>query len=134
MPHPEPDHPATVTVAVVDDHDAIHAGVQAWCAQADPPIRVVGEYTDAVSVLAGHPIGVAGLDVVLLDLELISRTTDFAALQAIRAAGRRVIVYSHIVHDGHPALPGPRRRHLRGQGGGSTAADDEGSSPMRAHS
>ena len=33
-----------VTVAIIDDHDIVHAGVEAWCAQADPPIRLVGSY------------------------------------------------------------------------------------------
>ena len=30
----------TETVAVVDGHDAIHAAVELWCAEAQPPIRV----------------------------------------------------------------------------------------------
>ena len=30
-----------VTVVIVDDHPAVVDGVQAWCAAAEPPIRVV---------------------------------------------------------------------------------------------
>lgn len=30
----------TETIAVVDGHDAIHAAVELWCAEAQPPIRV----------------------------------------------------------------------------------------------
>ena len=36
------DTPSPVRVAIVDDHDVVHAGIEAWCAKADPPISVVG--------------------------------------------------------------------------------------------
>jgi DNA-binding NarL/FixJ family response regulator len=33
-----------IAIAVIDDHDAIHAGMQTWCAEARPPARLVGSY------------------------------------------------------------------------------------------
>ncbi|MCW2689758.1 MAG: two component transcriptional regulator, LuxR family [Mycobacterium sp.] len=89
---------AEVSVAIVDDHDVIHAGVQAWCAEADPPIKIVGNYFSAEQFLAEHPEGTNDLDIVLLDLELQSRCLDFSLLERI-APYHRVIVYSHIGTD-----------------------------------
>lgn len=30
-----------VTIAIVDDHDAIHAGLELWCSESERPTRVV---------------------------------------------------------------------------------------------
>jgi DNA-binding NarL/FixJ family response regulator len=46
-----------------------------------------------------YPCATADVDVALLDLELKSRQPDFAAIERVTAAGHRVLVYSHIVHD-----------------------------------
>jgi DNA-binding NarL/FixJ family response regulator len=93
-----PSDPSSITVAVIDDHDAIHAGVEAWCRAAAPPIDVVGRYTAVDTFFTDHP-SATGLDVVLLDLELRSRQPDFTAVQRISDAGHQVVVYSHIVHE-----------------------------------
>jgi DNA-binding NarL/FixJ family response regulator len=94
---PESDATDVIRVAVVDDHDAIHAGVQAWCRAAEPPIRVAGCYTTADELVTDHP-DAGAVDVVLLDLELHSRQPDFSAVERICAAGHRVVIYSHIEH------------------------------------
>ena len=54
MPAPA-NRPEPLAIAVVDDHDVIHTGVAAWCAQADPPIRVASDHLDAESFLAVYP-------------------------------------------------------------------------------
>jgi len=87
-----------IPVVVIDDHDAIHAGVQSWFARAQPPIRVVGSYTAVEPFLEEYPGATEDVGVVLLDLELKSRQPDFAAIERVTAAGHRVLVYSHIVH------------------------------------
>jgi DNA-binding NarL/FixJ family response regulator len=87
-----------VTVAVIDDHEAIHEAVKVWCAQADAPIKVAGGYFSAEEFLAEQPPG-AGHNVVIFDLELQSRRTDFEGLERIIAAGYRVVVYSHLSAD-----------------------------------
>ena len=45
----------TASVAVVDEHDAIHAAVELWCNQAQPPIGFAGTYFLAEQFLAEHP-------------------------------------------------------------------------------
>ena len=37
---------STIRVAIVDDHDVVHAGIEAWCRSAEPPIELAGSYTD----------------------------------------------------------------------------------------
>ena len=95
MPAPA-NRPEPLAIAVVDDHDVIHTGVAAWCAQADPPIRVASDHLDAESFLAVYPKAGPELAAVILDLELRSRQPDFDAVAAIVDAGHAVIVYSHL--------------------------------------
>ncbi len=98
MPTPTP-HPTDETkIVIIDDHDVIHTGITAWCAQAVPPIQIAGDYYNAEDFLIEHPCATDDIDVVLLDLELRSRRTDFTALENIVTGGHRVIVYSHIEH------------------------------------
>jgi DNA-binding NarL/FixJ family response regulator len=91
--------PRDVTIAIVDDHDVIHAGVYLWCAQARPPVRIAANFTNAEDFLARYPSSNGEIDSVTLDLELASRRPDFAALERIVDAGHRVVVYSHLVDD-----------------------------------
>jgi DNA-binding NarL/FixJ family response regulator len=92
-----------ISVAAVDDHEAIHAAVELWCAHADPPIRVAGIYYSVDALLREHPSGAGDVTVVVFDLELESRRPAFTALDRVIRAGHRVIVYSHIT-DGEIVL------------------------------
>jgi len=80
-----------ITVVVVDDHSVVIAGVRAWCALADPPIKVVD---------AGPTVAVAWLDpgstadVVVFDLQLDRTGPAYADLKRLVDAGRQVVVYS----------------------------------------
>lgn len=90
----------TETVAVVDGHDAIHAAVELWCAEAQPPIRFGGNYFSAEQFLEEHPrAATSRVGVVVLELELRRHHFDFAALDRIVGHRHRVIVYSHITTD-----------------------------------
>jgi DNA-binding NarL/FixJ family response regulator len=91
--------PSDIAIAVIDDHDVIHAGIEIWCREADPPIDVAGEYLSAESFLSDHPSGSTGVDVVLVDLELKSRHVDFSGLEKVIMAGHRGVVFSHIEAD-----------------------------------
>src|SRR3979409_1614954 len=68
--------PSDIAIAVIDDHDVIHAGIAIWCRQADPPIRIAGNYLSTESFLSDHPPESTDVDVVLVDLELKSRHVD----------------------------------------------------------
>jgi DNA-binding NarL/FixJ family response regulator len=65
-----------IAIAIIDDHDVIHAGIAIWCRQADPPIETVGHYRSAESFLFDHPQGSTDVGVVLVDMELKSRHVD----------------------------------------------------------
>ncbi|MEZ0340122.1 response regulator [Mycobacterium sp. pV006] len=86
----------TVRIVIIDDHDVVHAGVQAWCADADPPIEVVGSYPGPAQFLADADVTA---DVVLLDLQIEGNRPDFDALRRLCDGDTRVIVYSHITAD-----------------------------------
>jgi DNA-binding NarL/FixJ family response regulator len=91
--------PSDIAIAVIDDHDVIHAGIAIWCREADPPIDVAGHYLSAESFLQDHPPGSTDVDVVLVDLELDSRRVDLSAVDKVVMAGHRVVVFSHIDAD-----------------------------------
>lgn len=80
-----------ITIVVVDDHPAVIAGVQAWCAQADPPVKVLASGT-AVSVAWLEPGDRA--DVVVFDLQLTVSGPAYGDLKRLVDAGRQVVVYS----------------------------------------
>jgi DNA-binding NarL/FixJ family response regulator len=91
---------ASASVAVVDEHDAIHAAVELWCRQAQPPIRFVGNYFSAEQFLAEHPSPSASeVGPIVLELQMQRNGVDFATLDRIVARRHRVIVYSHIATD-----------------------------------
>lgn len=90
---------SAVRVAIIDDHDVVHAGVEAWCAQADPPIHFVGSYLDPDTFRQRHPVPDVDVDVVVFDLQIDGNRPEFDALQRLCAAGYRVVVFSHISAD-----------------------------------
>lgn len=82
-----------ITVTVVDDHPAILAGVRAWYAEAEPPIRVIAAGTSIKC--AWTPPGDQA-DVVILDLN-VEETPAIPYTSTVRRlvdAGRKVIVYT----------------------------------------
>jgi DNA-binding NarL/FixJ family response regulator len=88
------------SVAVVDEHDAIHAAVELWCSKTHPTIRVAGYYFSAKQFLAAHPSpSWSDASAVVLELEQERHRVDFTALDRIVGQRHRVIVYSHIVSD-----------------------------------
>lgn len=90
---------SAVRVAIIDDHDVVHAGVAAWCAQADPPIHFVGSYLDPEAFLQSHPVPDTDVDVVVFDLQIDGNKPEFDALKGMCAAGYRVVVFSHLSAD-----------------------------------
>lgn len=87
--HMPPAEPAVITVALVDDHEVVLAGIQSWCADADPPILVEARYTDPRQ-LEDAP----ETDVIVLDLQFAHPAPALSTVRQHTAAGRRVIVYS----------------------------------------
>jgi two-component system, NarL family, nitrate/nitrite response regulator NarL len=77
-------------VTLIEDHPATLAGVQAWLADADPPIRVVASGHSARA--AWLPPGDAA-DVVVLDLNS-GPATSYADLRRLARDGRRLVIYT----------------------------------------
>ncbi len=87
---------AGARVIVVDNHEAIHAGIRHWCSQADPPIAVVASYRSVDELLTHHPGSAAGAEVVVFDVELQPGRPGLGELRRIVDLGHRVVVYTHI--------------------------------------
>jgi len=97
---PPAEHNGAASVAVVDEHDAIHAAVELWCSKAQPPIRFAGNYFSAEQFLAEHPSpSASGVGPIVLELQKQHNGVDFAALDRIVSRRHRVIVYSHFATD-----------------------------------
>ncbi|MCP2259314.1 two component transcriptional regulator, LuxR family [Streptoalloteichus tenebrarius] len=80
-----------ITVAVVDDHPVVVAGIRTWCSLADPPITVV-DSGPTVSVAWLEPG--ASADVVVLDLQLDMGGPAYGDLKRLVDAGRQVVIYT----------------------------------------
>lgn len=85
-----------VRMAIIDDHDVVHAGIQAWCMDADPPIELVASFLQPSEYFAAYPEASGDVDVVLLDLQIEGNRPDFETLRRLADGDQRVIVYSHI--------------------------------------
>lgn len=99
MPQPDASDEVPVRVAIIDNHDVVHAGVRAWCSQAHPPIDFVGEFRDPAEFSKLHPSPAAGPDVVLFDLQGTDDGPAFDTLHRLCQAGHRVVVFSHLNSD-----------------------------------
>ncbi|WP_307856947.1 response regulator transcription factor [Mycolicibacter acidiphilus] len=84
---------------MIDEHDVVHAGIGAWCAQADPPISVLGSFHSPREMLARYPDVPNEVDVVIFDVFIDRDRPAFDTLRALCQAGQRVIVYSPLSTD-----------------------------------
>lgn len=84
---------------MIDDHDVVRAGIEAWCAQADPPIELIGCFTTPVEYFTWHSESSTTVDVVLLDLQIDGNKPEFDTLQRLSESGQRVVVFSHLAAD-----------------------------------
>ena len=88
----------TAVVAIIDDHDVVHAGVAAWCAEADFPVRLAAGCRRFDGFLTQFPDAPAGVDVVILDPQFDGKP-DFGVLRMLCERGQRVIVFSSLTAD-----------------------------------
>ena len=82
---------APVTVALIDDHPVVLAGIESWYAGSERPIVAVAKGPDASLALSGPG---ATADVVVLDLQLAQGTLVYRELRQLVALERQVIVYT----------------------------------------
>jgi DNA-binding NarL/FixJ family response regulator len=83
-----------VRVAIIDRCDVVHAGVEAWCADAAPPIAIVDSFHTPEEYFARYALRDHEIDVVLFDLQTDSDGPDWDTLAMLCDAGPRVIVHS----------------------------------------
>jgi len=89
----------TPRVAIIDRHDVIHAGVTAWCGDAQPPIEMAGCFHNSADFFAAFPAGTDGVDVVVLDPNFTGARPDFQTLRSLCAQSLHVVVYCDIPAD-----------------------------------
>lgn len=78
-----------IRIAIVDDHDVVHAGIEAWCLAASPPIEVAESFS-----LPPEPADLVEIDVVILDLLFGDSRPDLDVVRTFANYGHRVIVYT----------------------------------------
>lgn len=88
-----------ITVALIDNHDVVHAGISVWCAEADPPIELLGSFHSSTEMLARYPDVPNEVNAVIFDVLANGDRPAFDALRAMCRAGQRVIVYSTLSTD-----------------------------------
>ncbi|HPZ96027.1 MAG TPA: LuxR C-terminal-related transcriptional regulator [Mycobacterium sp.] len=88
-----------VTVAVIDAHDVVHAGIAAWCASGELPIRLVGAFRNSSEFMASYPQTPHDVDVVVFDLQLDGGRLDFDSLRVLCARDERVVVFCDLTAD-----------------------------------
>jgi two-component system nitrate/nitrite response regulator NarL len=83
-----------VTIAVVDDHPVIHAGVREWVARHQAPVRIVQCAVTIDELLTGPG---RDADVIVMDLDF--RNSDGCSaldrLDELCAQNRRIVIFSH---------------------------------------
>lgn len=87
-----------ICLAIIDDRDVVHAGIEAWIISSHPRIKIVAHYSDPADF---HRLQAAtpASHVVLFELQHQGRKPDFEALREICQAGHRVVVYSNLLTD-----------------------------------
>lgn len=93
-----PSQPAA-TIAVIDGHDVVHAGIAAWCSGAEPPVEMVGAFHAGADFLAAYPDSNGRLDAVVMDIQVEGGKLDFDTLRALCARDEHVIVFSDLHAD-----------------------------------
>jgi DNA-binding NarL/FixJ family response regulator len=88
-----------VSVVIVDGQDVVHAGIDAWLNGADPPVKIVGNFSCPADFMSEYPTATPDVDVVIFALQYEGHGPEFDALGELCSAGHRVIVYSYLFTD-----------------------------------
>lgn len=90
---------STISIVIIDRQDVVHAGIGAWLIGSEPPIKIVGNFSDPSDFMSGHPTATPDVDVVLFALQYEGRRPQFDALHQLCLGGHRVVVYSSLLSD-----------------------------------
>ncbi|KMO79747.1 Transcriptional regulatory protein UhpA [Mycolicibacterium chubuense] len=97
--HMSKDGELGISVVIIDNQYVVHAGIEAWVAGNEPPIKIVGNFAHPAEFMALQAAQKTPVDVVILALEHEGRGPDFGGLRLLCRAGYRVIGYSHLISD-----------------------------------
>ncbi|MFE4372538.1 response regulator [Streptomyces sp. NPDC056835] len=86
MPENEP-----VSVALIDDHPVVLAGIESWYAASERPITVTAKGPGLAVAMSGPG---RAADVVVLDLQLSHGVPAYPELKQLVAQERQVIIYT----------------------------------------
>jgi DNA-binding NarL/FixJ family response regulator len=87
-----------MSLAIIDGQHVVHVGIEAWLSGAEPPIKIVGNYSNPTEFMSVDPAARPDTDVVLFALQY-DDGPEFGALRRICQTGNRVVVYSYLVSD-----------------------------------
>lgn len=90
---------SAISIVIVDREDVVHAGIEAWLTGTEPPIEIIGNYSDPAEFMSDYPTATPAVDVVLFALQYGSLGRQFDTLRRVCHAGHRVIVYSDLEND-----------------------------------
>lgn len=90
---------SSISIVIIDAQDVVHAGIAAWLAGSQPPIKVVGNYCLPADFLEQHPSASTTVDVVLSALQFGTAAPDFDAIARMTRVGHRVIIFSALATD-----------------------------------
>lgn len=85
-------------VALIDEHDVVRSGLEAWLATELPDVRVRGSFAGPDGFLRWLPTA-GGIDAVVTEIQEGGRAPDMDRLRALCEAGPPVIIYSHLSSD-----------------------------------
>jgi DNA-binding NarL/FixJ family response regulator len=88
---------ADVSVAVIDSHDVVHVGIEAWATGSRPRVKVVAHYAHPREFLEQQPSDSPAIDVVVFGPE--GRSAEFDTVRRLCEVGYPVVVYSHLHND-----------------------------------
>ena len=81
-------------VAVIDEHDVVRAGLEAFLLHDDATLAVIGSFADPADYLAWLPTN--DVDVLVTEIQRNGHAPDMGGLKAACAAGPPVLVYSRL--------------------------------------
>jgi DNA-binding NarL/FixJ family response regulator len=88
-----------LSVAIIEDHGANHAGTDGWLTRVGPRVKIVAIYTHPDEFLTDHPSATSAVDVVVWALTVDGSKPDVVGLERLCLTGHRVVVYGELLTD-----------------------------------
>ncbi len=85
-------------VALIDEHDVVRTGLEAWLADALPQVRVMGSFAGPSGLFDWLPTN-WGIDALVTEIQEDGSAPDMDCLRRLCESGPPVIVYSHLTSD-----------------------------------